>query len=51
VIKDFNQKLLRLRVPRGYSIEKIIITKNGISKSLSTSGYFDHTFEIDEIFS
>lgn len=50
VIKDFNQKLSKFRPPKGHSVEKIIITKNGISKSLLNSGYFDYAFEIKDLF-
>jgi hypothetical protein len=50
VIKQVNQKLSRFHTPRGYSVEKIIITKNGINKSLLNSEYFDHALEISEIF-
>jgi AAA+ ATPase superfamily predicted ATPase len=50
VIKQVNQKLLRFNTPRGFTVEKIIITKNGITKSLLNSEYFDQALEMSEIF-
>jgi AAA+ ATPase superfamily predicted ATPase len=50
VIKDFNLKLTKFHSPKGYSIEKIIITKNGVSKSVLNSSYFDHVLEVDKLF-
>lgn len=50
VIKQFNTKLERFRPPKGYSVEKIIISQFGITEALSKSEYFDHSFVVTELF-
>lgn len=50
VVKDFNNKLNKFLPPKGYSLEKILITKNGISNSLKKLDCFDHILEAKELF-
>lgn len=50
VIKEFQAKLNLLKVPRGISIEKILITINGADASVEKLGYFDKILKLEDLF-
>lgn len=50
IIKEFSEKLKKYTVPRGYSIQKILISFYGPSDSLRDSGYFDHFMNANDFF-
>ncbi len=49
VIKEVEKKIKMLSPPRGYSIEKALISIYGPDKSLKESSYFDYHLTIDDI--
>ncbi len=49
IISELESKISNFSVPRGYSIERALITWNGISKNLEISQYLHHHLSIKEI--
>jgi AAA+ ATPase superfamily predicted ATPase len=50
IIKEFQKKLSRIEVPRGISIEKVLITVNGADASVKKLEYFNHILQIEDLF-
>ena len=50
IIKDMEQKLSLLNTPKGFTIEKALISLYGQSKQLKESEYFDYNLTLDDIF-
>ncbi len=50
VIKEFSEKLKKYVPPRGFSVEKVLITSSGVTDSLRKAEYFNHIFNIDQLF-
>jgi AAA+ ATPase superfamily predicted ATPase len=46
VIADVEKKIQLLDIPRGFSVEKALITINGADQGLVDSQYFDHILEL-----
>ncbi len=49
VIKEFSDKLKKFKAPRGYTIEKILISQFGASAALEKSGFFDHFLNVYDL--
>jgi len=49
VIREMERKILLLKKPRGYTVEKALISLYGPDKHLETSGYFNHLLRLDDI--
>jgi AAA+ ATPase superfamily predicted ATPase len=49
VIPEVERKISRLKIPRGYSCEKALISVYGPNQALRDSGYFDHALTLDDI--
>ncbi|HNW83545.1 MAG TPA: ATP-binding protein [bacterium] len=49
VIKEVSRKIELLKPPKGYSVEKALISLHGPDKSLKESEYFDHYLTIEMI--
>jgi len=49
IIADFETKISKFPKPRGHSIERALITWNGISPSLEKSKYLHHHISVKEI--
>jgi len=49
VIKEVSRKIDLLKLPKGYSVEKALISLHGPDKALKESGYFDHHLSIEDI--
>jgi hypothetical protein len=50
VIKEVEYKCKLLTVPRGYTIERALITRFGVDSSLQELNYFHHVVEIKDLF-
>ncbi len=50
IIPEFNTKIEKIKLPRGYSIEKTLISPSGMTDSLSKTEYFDSCVTIRELF-
>jgi AAA+ ATPase superfamily predicted ATPase len=50
VVKEFQVKVAALKLPRGYSLEKTLITVNGIDPSLQKLEYFDSVLTVEDFF-
>lgn len=50
IIPEFERKVSLFPVPKGYSIEKILISTKGPSKALIDTGYFHKYLDINDIF-
>lgn len=50
IIKEFSEKLKKFTAPRGYSIQKILISFYGPSDALKDSGYFDYFMDAKDFF-
>ncbi len=50
VISDMETRMKKISVPRGYSIEKALISVAGCEKSVVKSNYFDHILEVQDLF-
>lgn len=48
IVGEFEEKLQRLKIPSGYSIQKVLIVLNEYQESLRN--YFDRILTLDEIF-
>lgn len=48
VIREMDRKLSKLIVPRGYSIEKVLITVNGADQPVKDSGFFDKIIKVED---
>ena len=49
VIPEMEQRLKLLKVPRGYTVEKALISLYGPDKSLMNSGYFNHHIKLEDL--
>lgn len=50
VISSVEEKSNRLQIPRGYVLEKVLITVCGADEGLIQSKYFNHILKIDDLF-
>ncbi len=50
VIPEMQRKCALLKVPRGYALEKALISLYGPDNSLKDTGYFHHFVTLDDIF-
>jgi hypothetical protein len=50
IIKEYQAKIDALKLPRGFSIEKTLLTVNGIDNSLQKLEYFDSVLTIEDYF-
>lgn len=48
IIKDFNLKLLNLKLPTKYNIQKALISVSGADASLIEAEYFDHILKLND---
>jgi AAA+ ATPase superfamily predicted ATPase len=51
VAKDFERKLELVKLPKGYSIQKVLISVGPVAKSLAETYYFNRIITLDEIVS
>lgn len=51
VIEEVQNKIERFKLPRGYAVVPVLIHLNGISESVTDSGYFAHTVDFSKILS
>ena len=49
VIPEFQRKLGQLKVKRGVTVEKALITVNGADQSLYDADYFDYIISIEDL--
>ncbi len=49
IIPEMDRKLSLIKIPRGYALEKALISLYGPNKSLENSGYFNHIVTLDQI--
>jgi predicted AAA+ superfamily ATPase len=49
VIPEVERKIKHLEIPRGYTLEKALITVHGADKGLTQSKYFDHLLAIEDM--
>ncbi|MEA1911348.1 MAG: ATP-binding protein [Spirochaetota bacterium] len=49
IIQEVERKVNLLKVPRGYTVEKSLISLYGSDKSLRDSGYFHHEVTLEQI--
>jgi len=50
IIPELEKKISLLTIPRGFSVEKTLISVYGPSEQLKDSGYFNHYITIEDIF-
>lgn len=50
VISEVNQKINKLKIPKGYTIEKILIAPNGASHELIQSCFFNKIITLSDFF-
>ena len=51
VMQEFESKLMQFPNKRKYTIQKVLISANGATKSLMDSGYFDRVITLEDLFS
>lgn len=51
LIPEMEKKIKNFEVPKGYTLEKALISLHGADKSLLNSEYFHHVLSIEDIFS
>ena len=49
IIPEMNRKCSLLKIPRGHSLEKALISLHGADQGLRDSEYFDHIVSLEEI--
>lgn len=49
VIKDVQEKIRRLKMPKGFSLRPVLIHVNGVSQSVIDSGFFAHIVSFDDL--
>ena len=49
VVEDVQEKLRRLKLPRGFSCRPVLIHVNGVSEEVSDSGYFARIIDFSEL--
>ncbi len=50
VISDVENKANLITIPRGYTLEKALISKCGADDALISSGYFHHLLSVEDLF-
>ncbi len=50
IIPELNQKIKRVKFPRGYTIETMLIAPHGASDELKKTEYFHHVIDIIKLF-
>lgn len=50
VVQEMERKCSRFKLPRGFTLEKAIITVNGVEPALARSGYFHHVITLKDFF-
>jgi AAA+ ATPase superfamily predicted ATPase len=50
VIAELENKLKFFKIPRGFSIKKVLIAPRGITKDLEKTNYFDSILKIEDLF-
>jgi hypothetical protein len=50
IIAEVEKKCALLAIPRGYILERCLISRFGPSRSLKAAGYFHHCLEVDDFF-
>lgn len=51
VIPEVERKCALLSLPRGYTLEKSLVSLHGPDRALRDSGYFHHHVTLDDLFS
>ncbi|MBF0209074.1 MAG: hypothetical protein HQK53_19615, partial [Oligoflexia bacterium] len=49
VVHSMEQKIKKLNLPTNISIEKVLVSANGVSASVKNSKYFNHVLTIDDL--
>lgn len=49
VIAQVETKAKKISVPKGYTLEKVLIAPNGVDRSVETCGYFHKIITLDEL--
>ncbi|MCB1118993.1 MAG: ATPase [Chlamydiia bacterium] len=49
VVEEMKQKIKRLKLPRGFAINPVLIYLNGVSDSVIDANYFTHLIDFSEI--
>lgn len=49
IISEFESKIAAFKTPRGYTVERALVTWNGISNNLKRSKYLHHCISMDEM--
>ena len=50
IIPEVEKKCALLKIPKGFTLEKALISRHGQSKTLEASGYFQHHLSVDDFF-
>lgn len=50
VIKDFDNKILSIKAPKKFSIEKVLISATGATEAVTDSEYFNKILRIEDLF-
>jgi hypothetical protein len=49
IIKDFERKVMTLKAPKKFSIEKVLISANGATEAVHESEYFHKILKIEDL--
>jgi len=49
IISSVNQKLNKFKIPRGFTLEKALVSVHGVTKSLIQAEYFDHILTLKDL--
>lgn len=50
IVREIDQKVQTLRVPRGYTVERVLISASPITADLEREGYFNRVLYLDDLF-
>ncbi len=50
VINEFEARLAKVKVPKNYNIQKVLVSGGPVSRALKESSYFDRIIELEELF-
>ncbi len=50
IIPEMEKKMALVKPPKGYTVEKALISRHGASKSLKISEYFEHSISVTDFF-
>jgi len=50
VIKEVEEKIQRLVLPRGFSVRPVLIHVNGVTEAVEDVGFFSHIIDFSQLF-